>query len=91
MPCGRNPEEKRIIEMAVENGQGHLFRFWDELSDSQKDQLVDDVRSIDFRRLEEAVGLLNSERKLDGHFRRRILRYTEGRRRLVKTSSQRGK
>lgn len=68
MPEGRSPEEKRIIRIAMENGQGHLFRFWDELSAPEKDELINDVKSIDFDRLREAVKLLKAQRKPKGHF-----------------------
>ena len=57
MTKGRNFEEQRVIEKAFEKDQGHLFHFWEELNEAERDCLISEVRSIDYRIIEEAKKL----------------------------------
>ncbi|MCG3131816.1 MAG: putative uridylyltransferase [Phycisphaerae bacterium] len=43
-------ELRRRAEAA---GQGHLFRFWDRLTEPERDQLIEDVRGLDFAQVRE--------------------------------------
>ncbi|RKX96535.1 MAG: UDPGP type 1 family protein [Spirochaetes bacterium] len=52
MVKGRNSVEQSIIEKVYDAGQGHVFRFWDELSDKEKDLLIEDLKQCDFELLE---------------------------------------
>ena len=56
---------EEIMARARAAGQGHLFRWWDELSPVQQSQLVEQVGTIDFdeieRLIELAKGMRNSE------------------------------
>jgi len=50
----RNPQERELARAAAEHGQEHLFTFWDRLGNREKDQLVRDIRKVDFRVVEKA-------------------------------------
>ena len=43
---GRNEEEQRLIKRMVDRGQGHLFRFWEELGMGERDLLMRDIRRV---------------------------------------------
>ena len=45
---GKDPREKSIIQTVYEVGQGHLFRWWDELDERSKNQLLEQLEQIDF-------------------------------------------
>jgi UDP-N-acetylglucosamine/UDP-N-acetylgalactosamine diphosphorylase len=60
MKKGRNAEEQHIIVSAFSNGQGHLFLFWDDLCDEEKDTLISEVRNIDYAVIEEAKRLFRT-------------------------------
>jgi UDP-N-acetylglucosamine/UDP-N-acetylgalactosamine diphosphorylase len=64
MEKGRNADEQRVIEIAFQKGQGHLFHFWEKLSEAEKDVLIAQVRGIDYRTVEEAHAHLR--RPLEG-------------------------
>jgi len=49
---GRNAAEKELIEKVYDAGQGHVFRFWNELSNKEKDYLIEDLKQCDFDLLE---------------------------------------
>ncbi|NOZ19491.1 MAG: UDPGP type 1 family protein [Planctomycetes bacterium] len=40
--------ERRLIEKAKRAGQGHVFRWWDELGDAGRDRLLRQIEEIDF-------------------------------------------
>jgi UDP-N-acetylglucosamine/UDP-N-acetylgalactosamine diphosphorylase len=48
---GRNSREARLINKYILYGQGHIFRFWNELSDKEKDDLMSDISRIDLRKI----------------------------------------
>ncbi|MCD6116616.1 UDPGP type 1 family protein [bacterium] len=48
MISGRTEKEQDIIEAIYNEGQGHVFRFWDELSDQDKTELINQLSGIDF-------------------------------------------
>jgi UDP-N-acetylglucosamine/UDP-N-acetylgalactosamine diphosphorylase len=60
MTKGRNTEEKRIIEIAFEKDQGHLFHFWEELNEVERDCLISELKNIDYRIIEEAKKLFHT-------------------------------
>ena len=39
---------RQLREQAEHAGQGHIFRFWDELSDQSRERLIGQIQSIDF-------------------------------------------
>lgn len=39
---------RQLQEQAEHTGQGHIFRFWSELSEQSRDRLIEQIRSIDF-------------------------------------------
>ena len=39
---------RQLREQAEHAGQGHIFRFWDELSNQSREQLIGQIQSIDF-------------------------------------------
>ena len=53
-----------LINKAHQANQGHIFRFWDELSDTDKEKLLEQVKSIDFELLHDLAEkyITNSER-----------------------------
>ena len=40
--------EKKCRETAIEAGQGHIFRWWNEITHGEKQHLLDQITSIDF-------------------------------------------
>ena len=48
-----NLEGRSIIEKVDQEGQGHVFRWWDDLSEPSRKKLLDQLRSIDFALLRE--------------------------------------
>jgi UDP-N-acetylglucosamine/UDP-N-acetylgalactosamine diphosphorylase len=51
-------DERDLFETAKRFGQEHLFRWWDELDESEREALLAQVRSIDFERLDRLIGSL---------------------------------
>ena len=47
-PEARDPERQAVIDRMCEQGQGHVFRFWDELDEARRDALVEQCTTIDF-------------------------------------------
>ncbi len=47
-----NPAEQKIIQRVYQAGQGHVFRFWDELTESSRQKLLSQLAKIDFDLLE---------------------------------------
>ncbi|MBN2030441.1 UDPGP type 1 family protein [bacterium] len=45
---GQKPEDQSIIQKVFQEDQGHVFRWWEELSDSAKRKMLAQLRSIDF-------------------------------------------
>jgi UDP-N-acetylglucosamine/UDP-N-acetylgalactosamine diphosphorylase len=55
---------KKIVEMLQEAGQEHLLRFWDVLSDAERELLLRDIGAVDFSVPRNPKSLLeNGERK----------------------------
>lgn len=50
-----NPEDQKIIEKVYELGQEHIFKFWEDLDEEQKKDLIDQIRSIDFELLDKLI------------------------------------
>lgn len=42
------PGYEQLIDKVQSNGQGHVFSYWNELSDTGKKSLLDDLSSVDF-------------------------------------------
>ena len=56
--------DQDLIAKASQAGQGHIFRFWEELSDQQRRRLLSQVRKIDFELIAKlAEQLLRSPHK----------------------------
>ena len=47
--------KQEIVDWAYEAGQGHVFRFWDELSQDQREGLLDQLASIDLEFLNRLI------------------------------------
>ncbi len=58
----RNREERELMKKAGEHGQEHLFTFWDQLGDREKDLLAGDIRSVDFRVVEKAKAKMKEQK-----------------------------
>jgi len=50
-----NRDPDRLRALADEHGQGHIFRWWDELDDVWRDYLLEQVESLDFDELDALV------------------------------------
>ncbi len=48
-----DPEKQRVIDAAMRAGQGHVFRWWREISEQARNRLLDQLCSVDFNELEE--------------------------------------
>jgi UDP-N-acetylglucosamine/UDP-N-acetylgalactosamine diphosphorylase len=48
-------EENELRRTAEEYGQGHIFRFWDELDEAGRQRLLADVASVNFRRMQRLI------------------------------------
>jgi UDP-N-acetylglucosamine/UDP-N-acetylgalactosamine diphosphorylase len=61
MPSGSNapnirhsdPEKQRIIDAAVRAGQGHVFRWWEDIGEEGRNSLLEQLSPIDFNELDE--------------------------------------
>ena len=51
-------EQRELFETAERSGQEHVFRWWDELDSSEREDLLAQVRSINFERLNRLIRLL---------------------------------
>jgi len=64
-----DPRDQEIIAWASRRGQGHIFRYWDELSGESREKLLSQVRAIDFdllHQLTEQFILNREERRFKG-------------------------
>ncbi len=66
---GRNTEEQKLIENVYRADQGHLFHFWEELDDSGKDFLINDIRLIDLEVVRSATDLVSRKEKVQRKIR----------------------
>jgi len=66
----KNREDRKIVERVYREGQGHIFRWWKELSEESRNRLLDQLRSIDF-------DLLNRLKKKCDEFKREEKRACE--------------
>ena len=37
-----------IIQKVYDNKQEHIFRYWDEISEDEKERLLNDISTVDF-------------------------------------------
>ena len=44
---GRNVKESLLIQKFLKTNNSHIFYFWDELSDEEKDQLINELNNIE--------------------------------------------
>lgn len=51
-------DERTLVETAKRFGQDHVFRWWDELDESERAALLAQIRSIDFARLNRLIDSL---------------------------------
>ena len=49
------------VERTYRENQGHVFRFWDELTPMSREQLLDQVEEIDFTLIEQLHALCSAE------------------------------
>ncbi len=47
---------KRLSELLIKHGQGHLLAFWDELDDEGKIRLLSQIERLDFSRIKAWIG-----------------------------------
>ncbi len=52
---GVNKTLEELRNRLQEYGQGHLLRFWDELNEDQRQNLLADIAGLDFGRIDEWV------------------------------------
>ncbi len=58
------------IEQLYAYNQGHIFRFWDTLSEEEKQELLSQVKKIDIPILKDLLALLDgSEKEISGFFK----------------------
>jgi len=50
--AGDSPKQ-RIIDSFFDAGQGHIFRWWEELSPGEREELLDQIAGVDLAQLEE--------------------------------------
>lgn len=43
---GRNIKEAKIIKKAISSNNDHIFKFWNELNDHEKDKLINEISTI---------------------------------------------
>jgi UDP-N-acetylglucosamine/UDP-N-acetylgalactosamine diphosphorylase len=48
MVKGETSKDRAVIEKVYQKGQGHVFRWWEELSEGSRKALLDQLRAIDF-------------------------------------------
>ena len=53
MILGRNIEEERLIKKFIKYGHEHIFYFWQELGDKEKDEFINELQSIDLKKINE--------------------------------------
>jgi len=58
-----NKEKQKIIERVYHYNQDHVFRFWDELDQKQKDELLEQIDSIDFDLLNRQIKQVLADHK----------------------------
>jgi UDP-N-acetylglucosamine/UDP-N-acetylgalactosamine diphosphorylase len=49
---GRNNKEAKLIRKMIKSGNGHIFNFWNEITDEEKDLLFDDIKKVDLKKSE---------------------------------------
>jgi UDP-N-acetylglucosamine/UDP-N-acetylgalactosamine diphosphorylase len=57
---------KKVVEKLQESGQEHLFRFWDMLSDAERELLLRDIGAVDFSLLRDLKVLLENGQRTGG-------------------------
>ena len=61
MVRARNENEEKQIHALQRSSQGHLLRFWEELNDSERDELMGDIGQVDFNWVQRAIPLLREK------------------------------
>jgi len=61
MVGARNENEEKQILALKKVSQEHLLRFWEELNDSERDELMGDIAQVDFDFVQRAIPLLREE------------------------------
>jgi UDP-N-acetylglucosamine/UDP-N-acetylgalactosamine diphosphorylase len=61
MVKARNEYETGIIRAVEESSQQQLLRFWNELTDSEKDELIGDIEKVNFQWVQSAIPLLGDK------------------------------
>jgi UDP-N-acetylglucosamine/UDP-N-acetylgalactosamine diphosphorylase len=57
----RNENEEKMFDTIHRSKQEHLLCFWEELSDSDRDVLMEDIEKVDFNWIQRAKSLLHEE------------------------------
>ncbi len=55
---GRSEEEQKLFKTIRVYGQEHILRFWDEIDEQGKNELVRDIQKVDFHLIEQVTPLL---------------------------------
>ncbi len=60
-----NQNWQQVIDLCLENGQGHVFRFWHELNDQQRAQLIGQLSRVDWLQMNQLINqALNPVKKI---------------------------
>ena len=63
-----NKTWQAIIDRCVAHGQEHVFRFWDELNETQRAELIEQLSRVDWQQMEQLIKLaLNPLKKIKHH------------------------
>ncbi|MBD3224617.1 MAG: UDPGP type 1 family protein [Caldithrix sp.] len=56
-----NKDRQKKIKLLYEHGQGHVFRFWDELKADEREQLLQQVESIDMELMAKLINQYDTQ------------------------------
>ena len=59
----KSREDKILVEHVVDAGQEHVFQCWEELSEESRKNLLDQLRTVDFRLLQTLKKLIETSRE----------------------------
>ncbi|RLD15635.1 UDPGP type 1 family protein [candidate division KSB1 bacterium] len=61
-----NTQWQAVIDKVYQNGQGHIFKFWDQLTPQEKQTFIDQLARIDWAQMNRLIRkALNPEKKLE--------------------------
>ena len=61
-----NQQWQAVIDLVYQNGQGHIFRFWNQLTSEEKQEFIDQLARIDWQQMNQLIHkALNPEKKIE--------------------------